>query len=111
MKLGTAVLGVASMLMLGATTAHAALDDAKALDALKKGGCTACHAVDHKVLGPAYKDVAAKRKGEADAVATLEKSVRGGSKGTYGPMPMPPTAQAKISDADLHELLEWVLTK
>lgn len=111
MKLGTVVLGMASMLMLGATTVHAALDDAKALDTMKKGGCTACHSVDKKILGPAYKDVAAKRKGEADAVATLEKSVRGGSKGVYGPMPMPPNPQAKISDADLHELLEWVLTK
>lgn len=111
MKLGTVLFGVAGMLMLGATTAHAALDDAKALDIMKKGGCTACHAVDHKVVGPAYKDVAAKRKGEADAVATLEKSVRGGSKGVYGPMPMPANPAAKISDADLSDLMAWVLTK
>lgn len=111
MKLGTVVLSLASMLMLGATTAHAALDDAKALDVLKKSGCTACHAVDHKVLGPAFKDVAAKHKGQADAVATLEKSVRGGSKGVYGPMPMPANPAAKISDADLTDLMAWVLTK
>ncbi len=111
MKLGTIVLGVAGLWMLGATTAHAALDDAKAMDIMKKGGCTACHSVDKKIVGPAFKDVAAKRKGEADAVATLEKAVRAGGKGAFGPMPMPPNPPSKISDADLHELAEWILTK
>ena len=99
------------MLMLGVTTAHAALDDAQALDLLKKSGCTGCHAIDKKVLGPSFKDIAAKRKGEADAVAALEKGVRGGSKGAFGPMPMPPIPAAKISDPDLRELLQWVMTK
>ena len=111
MKLGTAVLAIAGMLMLRATTAHAALDDAKALDIMKKSGCTACHSVDKKIVGPSFKDIAAKRKGEADAVATLEKAVRAGGKGAFGPMPMPPNPVAKISDADLHELVEWILTK
>lgn len=111
MKSKIAVLGIAGALALGATGANAALDDAKAQDLLKKGGCTSCHSVDKKIIGPAFKDVAAKHKGEKDAVATLEKVVRGGGKGTYGPMPMPPNPAAKISDADLHELAEWVLTK
>ena len=69
------------------------------------------HSVDKKILGPTYKDVAQKRKGESDAVATLEKAVRNGSKSAYGQIPMPPNPQEKISDADLHELVEWVLTK
>lgn len=99
------------MWMLGAPTAHAALDDAKALDMMRKGGCTACHLADTKIVGPSFRDVAAKRRGEAHAVAAMNKSVRGGSKGVYGPMPMPPNPPAKISDADLHQLLEWVLTK
>lgn len=115
MKLLIATLATAGMLALFltlfATAANAALDDAKAQELLKKGGCVACHSVDKKVLGPAYKDVAQKRKGESDAVATLEKAVRNGSKSAYGQIPMPPSPQEKISDADLHELVEWVLTK
>ena len=102
---------LALFLILFSTPASAALDDAKAQDLLKKAACAACHTIDKKGVGPAYKDVAAKRKGESDAVATLEKAVRGGSKGTYGTIPMPPNPMAKISDADLHELVEWILTK
>ena len=115
MKILIATLTAAGMLtlfmMLFATPANAALDDAKAQELLKKGACVACHSIDKKILGPAYKDVAQKRKGEQDAIATMEKSVRNGSKGTYGQIPMPPTPESKISDADLHELTEWVLTK
>ena len=77
----------------------------------KDKGCTACHGIDKKIVGPAYKEVAAKHKGEADAEAKLEKVVRSGSKGTYGPMPMPPNPASKISDEELHSLVEWVLTK
>ena len=115
MKILIAVLTAAGMLtlflMLFATPANAALDDAKAQELLKKGACAACHSVDKKILGPAYKEVAQKRKDEKDAVATLEKAVRNGSKSAYGQIPMPPNPQEKISDADLHDLLEWVLTK
>jgi len=115
MKVLIATLAAAGMLTLlltlFATGANAALDDAKAQDLLTKGGCAVCHSVDKKIVGPAYKDVAAKRKGEKDAIATLEKSVRNGSVGTYGTMPMPPNPQGKISDAELHDLIEWVLTK
>lgn len=116
MKILIATLAAAGMLtmflMLFAPAANAALDDAKAQDLLKSGGCVACHSVDKKILGPAYKEVAQKRKGDKDAVATLENAVRNGSKGTYSTtMPMPPNPQSKISDADLHDLIEWVLTK
>ncbi len=109
MKIQIAVLVIAAMPMLAATAANAVLDDAKAQELLKKGGCAACHSVDKKGIGPAFKDVAEKRKGEA--TAALEKAVRSGSKGAYGSMPMPPTAQDKISDTDLHELVEWILKK
>lgn len=111
MQINIAVLGIAAALALGASSANAAIDDAKAEALLKHGNCTVCHSVAKKGIGPAFKDVAAKRKSEKDAVAVLEKSVRGGSKGVYGAMPMPPNSAAKISDADLHELAEWVLTK
>ena len=111
MKFEIAVFGMAGALALAATAANAALDDATAQDLMKKAGCAVCHSVDKKIVGPAYKDVAQKRKGESDAIATLEKAVRSGSKGTYSSMPMPPTPSSKISDADLRELLQWVLTK
>ena len=115
MKILIATLAAAGMLtlflMLSAPAANAALDDAKAQDLLKNGGCVTCHSVDKKILGPSYKDVAQKRKGDKDAVATLENAVRNGGKSTYGAIPMPPNPQSKISDADLHNLIEWVLTK
>lgn len=111
MKILVTGLIAVGMLALFSVSANAALDDAKAQDLLKKGGCTGCHSVDKKIVGPAFKDVAAKRKGEKDAAATLEKAVRAGGKGAYGSMPMPANPAAKISDADLHELAEWVLTK
>ena len=104
-------VGAATLLALFSVSASAALDDAKAEALMKNSGCAACHKVDMKLVGPAYKEVAAKRKGDADALATMEKSVRNGSKGVYGPMPMPPNPAAKISDADLHDLLVWVLSK
>jgi cytochrome c len=111
MKLKMAFIGIAGMLTLGASAAFAGIEDAKALELMKSAGCAACHTVDKKLVGPMYKDVAAKRKGEADAIATLEKSVRTGSKGTYGQIPMPPTPPAKISDGDLRSLLEWILSR
>jgi cytochrome c len=74
-----------------------------------KGGCTGCHKVDVKMVGPAYKDVAAKYKGQKDAVATLTGKVRGGSTGVWGQIPMPPSAEAKISGDDLKKVIEWVL--
>ncbi len=78
-------------------------------DAMTKAGCTACHTPDKKVVGPSYKDIAAKRKGEATAVATLMDKVRKGGSGVYGPVPMPPTGPDKISDAQLKEAIEKML--
>ena len=111
LKILVSSLTAAGMLALFATSANAALDDTKAQDLMKTSGCTACHFADKKLVGPAYKDVALKRKSEPDAAALLEKSVRAGSKGVYGPIPMPPNPPAKISDADLHDLVAWILTK
>jgi cytochrome c len=111
MNVGIAALGVAGMLMMGSSSANAALDDAKAQELMKTAGCIACHSVDKKLVGPSYKDVALKRKATPDAAAMLEKKVREGGKGEYGAIPMPPNPAAKISDADLHELVQWVLTK
>lgn len=73
-----------------------------------KAGCLACHTKDKKVVGPAYKDVAAKYKGQ-DVTAKMMDKVRKGGAGVYGPVPMPPTAADKINDADLKKVIEWVL--
>ncbi|MDP1648957.1 MAG: c-type cytochrome [Rubrivivax sp.] len=74
-----------------------------------KAGCTACHTKDKKLVGPSYKDIAAKYKGQATAVATLTEKARAGGKGSFGPIPMPPNPVAKISDADLKAAVEWIL--
>lgn len=76
---------------------------------LGKAGCLACHAKDKKIVGPAYKDVAAKYKGQADAPAKLAEKVRKGGSGVWGPIPMPPNTPEKINDADLKIVLEWIL--
>ena len=74
----------------------------------KKHNCTACHAVDKKLVGPAYKDVAAKYKGK-NAAATLEQKVKKGGQGVWGPVPMPPNPA--VPDADIKKLVGWVLSR
>ena len=81
---------------------------AQASEALaRKSDCLGCHAVATKLVGPAYKDVAAKYAGQADAQAMLAQSIRTGSVGKWGDLPMP--AHPKLSDADAKKLAAWVL--
>ena len=75
------------------------------LDLAKAKGCMACHAVDKKVVGPSYQDVAKKYKAADEAV--LVKKVKEGGKGVWGEIPMMPNAA--VSDADLHTLVKWIL--
>jgi cytochrome c len=77
-------------------------------ESLNKAGCMACHAKDKKLVGPSFKDIAAKYKGQ-DAAAALAQKVRSGGKGVFGPIPMPPNPPEKISDADLKEGVAWIL--
>jgi cytochrome c len=70
--------------------------------------CMACHAVDKKLVGPSYKDVAAKYAGQKDAVDKLAAKIVKGGAGVWGPVPMP--ANAQVSDADAKKLAAWVLT-
>jgi cytochrome c len=89
---------------LGVAAAPAAYAD----EALaKKHNCTACHQIDKKSVGPAYKDVAKKYKGQADAAAKLADKVKKGGQGAWGPVPMPPNAA--VPDADIAKLVAWVL--
>lgn len=78
-------------------------------DALTKGGCMACHAKDKKLVGPSFKDIAAKYKGQGDAVAKLSEKVRKGGSGVWGPIPMSSNGPDKISDADLKLVIESIL--
>jgi cytochrome c len=77
--------------------------------AMAKAGCTACHAADKKLVGPSYKEIAAKYKGQSDVVAQLMDKVRKGGKGVFGPVPMAPNPPDKISDADLKAAVEFIL--
>jgi cytochrome c len=82
---------------------------AKADEAMaKKYNCLACHAVDHKVVGPAYKDVAKKYAGQKDAEAKLIEKVKKGGSGVWGNIPMPPNSA--VPDADIKKLVEWILS-
>ncbi len=77
-------------------------------DAMTKAGCMACHTKDKKLVGPAFKEIAAKYKGQ-DVVPTLMQKVRTGGKGNFGPIPMAPNPPEKINDADLKEAVEYIL--
>lgn len=75
---------------------------------LQKAGCLACHSTDKKVLGPSFKDVAAKYKGK-DMQAAIVKKIKDGGSGAWGPMPMPPNA-GKLSDDEFKHVVEWILS-
>ena len=70
--------------------------------------CTSCHAVDKKVLGPSYKEVATKYAGQADAVDKLSGKIMKGGAGAWGPVPMPANAQVNADEAK--KLVTWILT-
>ena len=77
-------------------------------DLAKAKNCMACHAVGNKVVGPAFKDVAAKYAGQKDAEDKLVQKVLKGSSGVWGAVPMP--ANAQVSDAEAHTLVKWILS-
>ena len=74
----------------------------------KKSACTACHAIDKRIVGPGYKEVAAKYRGDAKAEAMLIDKVTKGGVGAWGQVPMPPNAHVK--DEDVKTLVKWVLS-
>jgi cytochrome c len=90
-----------------AATAPAAAPVADASALLQKNGCLACHALDKKVLGPSYKEVAAKYAADKNAPAMLAQKVKAGGVGTWGQVPMPPNPA--VSDADLQAMVKYIL--
>ncbi|HKQ27285.1 MAG TPA: c-type cytochrome [Burkholderiales bacterium] len=75
----------------------------------KKHACLACHAVDRKLVGPSYKEVAAKYRSDPGAEAKLVEKVKKGSQGTWGQVPMPPNAS--VPDGDVRALVKWILSQ
>jgi cytochrome c len=96
-------------LVLAAAVVPASLPAHAQEELAKKHACLACHAVDKKLVGPAYKDVAAKYRGDAGAEAKLVEKVKKGSQGTWGQVPMPPNAS--VPDADVRALVKWILSQ
>ncbi len=98
MAMGVLVVGV-----LGSGQYAAA--DAQAV--AQKSGCMACHGIDKKIVGPSYKDVAAKYKDDPKAVEFLSGKIKNGGSGVWGQVPMP--ANAAVSDEDTKMIVEWIL--
>ena len=78
-------------------------------DLIKKYGCVACHNVDKKIVGPAFKDISAKYKSLSYAETYLADKIRNGAQGTWGGIPMPAQKQVIVTDAQ--EIAKWILTK
>ncbi|MET0066703.1 MAG: c-type cytochrome [Candidatus Thiodiazotropha sp.] len=96
--------GAAVMILSGVSSASAT----EMLPLATQRGCSACHQVDNKVVGPAYKEVAAKYKGQEGAVDMLVAKVKAGGSGVWGPVPMPPNAH--VSDEDIKTVVEWIMS-
>jgi cytochrome c len=91
----------AAFVVAGPALADQALATAK--------NCMACHAADKKLVGPSYKDVAAKYAGQKDAVDKLAAKIQKGGSGVWGPVPMP--ANTQVSEAEAKKLAAWVLSQ
>ena len=95
-----AMMAAAGIVMAGQAQADEALAKSK--------NCMACHAIDKKLVGPAYKDVAAKYKGDAKAPAMLAEKIKAGGKGVWGQIPMPPN---NVTPEEANKLAAWVLAQ
>lgn len=99
-----------ALLFLGLAASALASNVALAnADLAKAKNCMACHAIDKKVVGPAYKDVAAKYAGQKDAEDKLVQKVLKGGSGVWGPVAMP--ANTQVSEAEAHTLVKWILSQ
>ncbi len=100
----TTILAATALLGFGA-----AAQGQNAQELAKAKNCFACHAVDKKLVGPAYKEIAAKYKGNKDAAAILAKKIREGGVGVWGQVPMPANPQVNAQEAET--LAKWVLSQ
>ncbi len=105
---GTATVFILGILpsVLAYVPARAATAPGEAL--FKKNNCVTCHAIDRKIVGPSYDDVAKKFAGQPDAVQTLTEAIKKGHVGTWGVVPMPP--HPDMPDSQIHEIVDWILS-
>ncbi len=98
-------------IVIGVALAAAAISQVYAADMMalaQSKNCLACHAIDKKLVGPSYEDVAAKYAGKPGAEAKLVNAVLHGVSGTWGPVPMP--ANPQVTPAQAKELVQWILS-
>jgi cytochrome c len=100
------ILSSAAVMLLAATSAHAT-DATRGQSIANANACMGCHAVDRKLVGPSFQQIAAKYKGDAQAPAKLARKVKDGGSGVWGVIPMP--AHQSMSDADIRSVVDWVL--
>ena len=98
-----------AVLVLGVAAFAAAFSSSASDELAKKHNCFACHATDKKMVGPSYKDVAAKYRSDTAAAAKLAEKVKKGSQGVWGNVPMPPNTT--VPDADVNALVKWILAQ
>lgn len=102
------LLGAGVVLGLSMTvTAARAADTPAGLVVARSNACMGCHAVDRKLVGPSFQQIAAKYKGDAAAPAKLAQKVKDGGSGVWGAIPMP--SHPRMSDADIRTVVAWVL--
>jgi cytochrome c len=103
MKFMMKLAAIALVMTAGQTYAA----DSTGLSLAQQNACLTCHAVDKKIVGPAYKDIAAKYKGDKTAEAHLMDKIKKGGAGVWGQIPMPPNPQVK--NDDLRVIVKWIL--
>jgi cytochrome c len=102
--IGLTCTAIAAVMLTDA--ASATLSDSEAKQLMTKYNCQACHAVDKKLVGPGFKDIATKYAGDRSAAERLTQKIKTGGGGVWGPIPMPPN---NVPDAERNELVAWIL--
>lgn len=92
---------------LSAGAAEQPVPSGNAMAIARGNACMGCHAIDRKLVGPSFQQIAEKYKGQPQASAQLEKKVKSGGSGVWGPIPMP--SHPRMNDADIRTVVAWVL--
>jgi cytochrome c len=109
MKLLMGIIAAVAVMLTNQAFAAGKVDMAAGLALAQKSGCMACHTVDKKIVGPAFKDVSAKYKGDKKAADMLVAKVTKGGSGAWGAVAMPPNP--KVAPADMKTLVAWILAQ
>jgi cytochrome c len=102
-----AMLTLVGLSLIATARASSTLSDADAAQFMAKYNCKACHTVDKPLVGPAFRDIAKRYRGDASAVTNLQAKVKNGSTGVWGSIAMPPN---NVPAADLQVFIEWLMT-